>query len=176
MSVDLTVECGPHPQKRHSSDVATVARARVLRAPGIPGAVVELYGHVEQRLYRRGDGTDVWDEYVSPVDPDLARHAASERSRFDRRWKDGQSAADDSAYAAVIGEPFGALAGRSELAVRERAVLRCPVCGNSLPFADSEELRAVVGRVAGASGSAVSLDLLRRAQMMHKREQSGRMG
>jgi len=149
---DISIVCGPHAHKRHGSDFATVARASVSRTPDVPTPLITFFGVVEQRAYRGTDSGEEWDEYVGPLFPDLA--TPFERRRFDGRWQDAQ-------------EPLNTVYG-SEVAVRERSVLRCPVCAQSMPIGDADELRSVLGKIASAGVESVSLDGLRRARNMNK--------
>lgn len=148
---DIEIVCGPHRTKRHGSEFAKVARASASRTPGIPSPLVRLFGVVEQRAYR-SDAGEVWDEYVNPLYPELV--IASERRRFDARWDDAL-------------EPLNAVLGE-EVALRERTVLRCSVCAESLPIGDADELRHILDKLVAGGVESVSLNGLRRARDMNK--------
>lgn len=148
---DIEIVCGPHRVKRHGSEFAKVARASATRGPGIPSPHVRLFGVVEQRAYE-SDAGEMWDEYVAPLYPELV--TASERRRFDARWDDAL-------------EPLNAVFG-GEVALRQRAVLRCPVCAESLPVGDADELREVVDKLVAGGIESVTLSGLRRALDLNK--------
>lgn len=154
MSDDVTITCGPHARKRHGSNHAVVAIASVIRAEDVPFALVKLHGVVEQRSYdHRGQVT--WTEYVGSTHPDLM-HDQRERADFDERWERAQ-------------DPFNVVDG-FEVAMRERALPRCPVCREALPVGDATELRDLLDKLTAHGVESISLSGLRRARIAFQAE------